>query len=86
MRAIDPSNALPMTQALKDIQLLSSPGQVMLADQVVATFAARRSVDLDPLLDSLYNECRELLGIPPAERSKIVLSVQPVDDQIPDEH
>jgi hypothetical protein len=56
MRAISPSNALPMIQALKDIQLLGSSDQVLLADQVVATFAAQHAVDLDPLLDSLYDD------------------------------
>ena len=81
MRAIGPENALPMIQALKDIQLLGNPEQVVLADQVVATFAARRSVDLDPLLDSLYDDCRDLLGIDPAKRSRIVLSVQPMDKE-----
>ena len=86
MRAIGPGNALPMIQALKDIQLLGNPEQVVLADRVVATFAARGGVDLDPLLDSLYGECRDLLGIDPAKRSRIVLSVQPMDKENPDEH
>ena len=58
----------------------------MLADQVVATFAARRSVDLDPLLDSLYDDCRDLLGIDPAKRLRIVLSVQPMDKETLDGH
>jgi hypothetical protein len=80
MRAIGPENALPMIQALKDIQLLGNPEQVQLADQVVATFAARGGVNLDPLLDSLYDDCRDLLGIDPAERSRIVLSVLPMDN------
>jgi hypothetical protein len=58
----------------------------LLADRVVATFAGRRSVDLDPLLDSLYGDCRDLLGINPAKRSKIVLSLQPMDKETLDGH
>jgi hypothetical protein len=85
MRAIGPSNALPMIQALKDIQLLGSPEQVELADQVVATFAAQRSVDLDPLLDSLYGDCRDLLGVDPVQRSRVVLTVQRRDEETRDQ-
>jgi hypothetical protein len=77
VRQIGPENALPIIQALKDIQLLGHPDQVALADQIVTTFAKQRGVDLDPLLDSLYEDCRTLLGMEPAERSRIVLSVQP---------
>ncbi|GAB7146174.1 hypothetical protein [Mycobacterium riyadhense] len=69
-----------MIQALKDIQLLGSPDQVALADHVATAFAANQGADLDPLLDSLYDDCRRLLGIEPAKRSRIVLSVQATDE------
>lgn len=77
IRQIGPETALPMIQALKDIQLLGSAAQVALADHVVTTFAEQHGVDLDPLLDSLYDARRDFLGIEPTERSRIVLSVQP---------
>jgi hypothetical protein len=86
MRVIGPGDEKPMVKALKDIQLLGKPEQVVLADQVVATFTARRSVDLDPLLDSLYDDCRDLLGIYPAKRSRIVLSIQPMGKETLDGH
>jgi hypothetical protein len=75
IRSIGSHEALPMVQALKDIQLLGTPEQVALADRAATTFASERSVNLDPLLDRLYSEFRHLLGIAPAERSRIVLSV-----------
>lgn len=75
IRSIGAAQALPMVEALKDIQLLGTPEQVALADEVAVDFARDGGADLDPLLDSLYNEFRAALDIAPATRSRLVLSV-----------
>jgi len=42
-------------------------------------FAANGQVTLDPLLDSLHQDLRALLGMKPEPRSRIVPSVEPPD-------
>jgi hypothetical protein len=78
-RHITPENSMGMTLALKDIQLLGTPEQIALADAAALSFAEHQHVDLDPLLDSLHQDLRALLGMKPEKRSRIVFSVQPPD-------
>lgn len=78
-RRLTPENSMGMTLALKDIQLLGTPEQIALADTAALSFAEHQRVDLDPLLDSLHQEFRALLGMKPERRSRIVFSVEPPD-------
>ena len=76
---LTPQNSMGMVLALKDIQLLGNPEQIALADTAAQNFAANGQVTLDPLLDSLHQDLRALLGMKPETRSRIVLSVEPPD-------
>ncbi|MDX6721082.1 MAG: hypothetical protein QOJ63_3336 [Solirubrobacteraceae bacterium] len=60
-----------MTLTLKDIQLLGTPEQIALADAAALSFAEHQQVDLDPLLDSLHQDLRALLGMQPQTRSTV---------------
>ena len=76
---LTPQNSMGMVLALKDIQLLGNPEQIALADTAALSFAEHQHVDLDPLLDSLHQDLRALLGMKPEKRSRIVFSIQPPD-------
>jgi hypothetical protein len=76
-RHVTPENSMGMTLALKDIQLLGTPEQIALADAAALSFAEHQHVDLDPLLDSLHQDLRALLGMKLERRSRIVFSVEP---------
>jgi len=78
-RDLTPDNYMGMALALKDIQLLGTPLQIALADTAVLSFAKDQHVDLDPLLDSLHQDLRTLLGMEPDTRSRIVFSMRPPD-------
>ena len=82
-RHVTPETSMGMTLALKDIQLLGTPEQIALADAAALSFAENQHVDLDPLLDSLHQDLRALLGMKPETRSRIVFSVQPHDAKPP---
>lgn len=78
-RPVTPENSVGMTLRLKDIQLLGTPEQIALADAAALSFAKHQQVDRDPLLDSLHQDLRALLGMQPQTRSTIWFSMKPAD-------